>query len=96
MNIQKFFYSSISLVTLFGIAFIGMQGCQRASKTEDATFEPAECATVAPYSEKKLPTPKAVKGAKCGYLVVPENRQKPKGPHIKLPVMVLPAQRRHA
>jgi pimeloyl-ACP methyl ester carboxylesterase len=46
-------------------------------------FEPAACPSEPPAPE--LPT------ARCGFLVVPENRQKPAGKTIRLAVMIVPS-----
>ncbi|MFI8453294.1 alpha/beta fold hydrolase [Streptomyces erythrochromogenes] len=50
----------------------------------DATYEPGPC--------PKTPEPiKALEGARCGTLTVPENREKPGGRTIELGVAIVPA-----
>jgi len=53
------------------------------SRAAEPRFEPAPCPV--------LPPLKAMSGASCGYLVVPENRNRPNGRTIRLMVTKFPA-----
>ncbi|MFC9612636.1 alpha/beta fold hydrolase [Streptomyces sp. NPDC056938] len=55
-----------------------------AGKAGDARYEPGPC----PKTPEPIPE---LKGARCGTLIVPENRAKPNGRQIKLGVAIVPA-----
>src|SRR4051812_37518670 len=75
-------------------AIVGIQGCTTPAK--QPKFNYASCSDVAEFSKKSLPSPSAMKGAKCGFLTVPENRSKPNQNSIDLAVMIVPSVSEHS
>lgn len=61
---------AISMMAYLGIALIGSTQTARAADTAKPVFEPVKC-------------PKGVGASRCGYVIVPEHRQRP-GRTIKL------------
>jgi pimeloyl-ACP methyl ester carboxylesterase len=55
-------------------------------------FEPAACASVAPFATKGFPTPAKLAESRCGYLFVPENRTKADSRAIRLAVIIVPSE----
>jgi pimeloyl-ACP methyl ester carboxylesterase len=75
---------------LLGVGLVATGGCSSGSspapaqRANIATFQPAPCPPT-------LSPDPAYNAARCGYLVVPENRANPKGRTIRLGVAIVPA-----
>jgi pimeloyl-ACP methyl ester carboxylesterase len=65
------------------VLFVGLVGVSAPARAA-ARFEPGTC----PRTEEPVP---ALANARCGTLVVPENRAKPNGREVRLPVAIIPA-----
>jgi pimeloyl-ACP methyl ester carboxylesterase len=74
--------ASVLRHSILGLLFVAASGLARPVAA--ATFEASEC----PKTHDPVP---ALKTARCGWLIVPENRSKPGSRSIRLPVVIVPA-----
>lgn len=74
MNVRR----DLAIALCFSIIFTICLTRKAAAQDAVPRFEPGDCAFPAPKGENVV----------CGYVVVPENRAKPKGKTIRLPIII--------
>ena len=74
----------ILCVLVLAIAFFVYGGCNKSNNLQEARFEPGPCPQLNPPQS-------SLKNAKCGQLVVPEDRDKNNWKTIRLNVAIIPA-----
>jgi pimeloyl-ACP methyl ester carboxylesterase len=84
MRVRRLFAALTVLAAPFLVVLPGVAPAAGPAEVRyEPRFEPAPC--------PDLPEPVALPNARCGFLVVPENRSRPEGRTIRLAVAIVPA-----